>query len=157
MATYKFVKETNGFSFQVDSGPKRSWNSNAVATCVPEQNGAILQFQIAGPFYEREITMAGNTIQIGGVDVTTDGAESICDQLRDTVFPDTNSGSGGSGATILQSPDDTLWLVTVNDSGALQTSQVASGTPGTLTLFSPDNTEWEVTVNNSGALTTTAV
>jgi hypothetical protein len=66
--------------------------------------------------------------------------------------------NGGSGAgTILQSPDNTLWLIGVNDSGSLQTTQVASGTPGTLSLFSPDNTEWSVTVNNAGALITTAV
>jgi hypothetical protein len=67
-----------------------------------------------------------------------------------------SGGSGGSG-TILQSPDNTLWQVGVNDSGALQTTQVAEGTPGTLHLFSPDNTQWEVTVNNSGALITTPI
>jgi hypothetical protein len=67
-----------------------------------------------------------------------------------------SGGSGGSG-TILQSQDETLWLIGVNDSGALQTTQVATGTPGTLHLFSPDNTQWEITVNNSGALITTAV
>jgi hypothetical protein len=81
------------------------------------------------------------------------------DELKTTLeglLPTTSGGSGGSG-TILQSPDETLWLIGVNDSGALQTTQVAEGTPGTLHLFSPDNTQWEVTVNNSGALITTQV
>jgi hypothetical protein len=80
-------------------------------------------------------------------------------ELKTTVeglLPTASGGSGGSG-TILQSPDETLWLIGVNDSGALQTTQVAEGTPGTLHLFSPDNTEWEITVNDAGALITTPV
>lgn len=92
------------------------------------------------------------------IDGSTPTSFSELKTLLTSVFPNANSGSGGSGGgTILQSPNDTLWQVQVNNSGVLETVQVTSGTAGTLHLFSPDNTEWNVTVNNSGALTTTAI
>lgn len=62
-----------------------------------------------------------------------------------------------SGAPVIESPNGTLWQIGVNDSGALQTTQVAEGTPGTLHLYSPNNTRWNVTVTNAGVLITTAV
>lgn len=70
--------------------------------------------------------------------------------------PAANAGGGGGGV-VLQSPDDTLWVLGVNDSGVLQTTQTLSGTAGTLHLFSVDNTEWDVTVTNEGVLVTTAI
>lgn len=81
--------------------------------------------------------------------------ENIIDYLEDN--PSGSAGGGGGSATILQSPDDTLWQIQITDAGALVTAQVESGTAGTLNLFSPDNTEWEVTVDDEGALTTTAI
>lgn len=77
----------------------------------------------------------------------------IINQIADYL----EANLGGSSYLVLQSPDTTLWLIGVNDSGALQTTQIAQGTPGTLHLFSPDNNEWNVTVTNEGALLTTEI
>jgi hypothetical protein len=86
------------------------------------------------------------------------GIKYYVSETEDALVAAANSGSSGSGGgTVLQSPDLTLWLVTVNNAGVLQTRVVETGTAGTLHLFSPDNTEWNVTVNNSGALETTAI
>jgi len=86
------------------------------------------------------------------------GDKYYAGETRDALVAAANSGSGGSGGgTILQSPDNTLWQVQINDAGVLVTVQVESGTAGTLHLFSPDNTEWNITVNNAGALTTTEI
>jgi hypothetical protein len=83
-------------------------------------------------------------------------AREVINEIAD--YLQSNSGSGGSGGgVILQSPDDTLWQVQINDEGILVTVQVESGTPGTLHLFSPDNTGWNVGVTDEGALTTTAI
>jgi hypothetical protein len=114
----------------------------------------ILSIKARDGGYQGEIKAATDTITINGTPFSGTAAQLKAQLLTD-IFT-ASGGSGGSG-TILQSPDETLWLIGVNDSGALQTTQVASGTPGTLHLFSPDNTQWEVTVNNSGALITTAV
>jgi hypothetical protein len=67
-----------------------------------------------------------------------------------------SGGSGGSG-TILQSQDETLWLIGVNNSGVLVTTITDSGTPTQLFRWSPDGTKWEITVSNAGALITTPV
>jgi hypothetical protein len=154
MSIIKFKKETVGASIEVD-GIITSITSGVVIK--PYLN---LGIEIIAPGFEERYTIAGNTFYVNEVQQLAPTQNGLSAKLRDEVFPSTNSGSGGSGGgagTVLQSSDNTLWLIGVNDSGALQTTQVASGTPGTLSLFSPDNTEWSVTVNNSGALTTTAV
>lgn len=126
-------------------------NSNAsVAIIMPSDGTAHILLQI-GNFSTKldDIT----DIQVAGVAVED---QADFETQIATVFPDANSGSGGSGVfPILQAPDNSLWIVGVNNSGVLQTVLTESGTPTTLTLHAPDGGEWEVTVNNSGALTTT--
>jgi hypothetical protein len=73
-----------------------------------------------------------------------------------------NDGSGATPSTIiLAAPDDSQWILGVNDSGALTTTELATPVAGaaltSITLTSADGTEWEVTVTNAGALTTTEV
>jgi hypothetical protein len=75
--------------------------------------------------------------------------------LENTYVP--IQGGSGSSYPVLETPNGTLRLIGVNDSGVLITTQTADVTATTLTLFSPDNTEWEVTVTNAGALQTTEI
>lgn len=85
-------------------------------------------------------------------------AREVINEIADYLQANPGGSSGGTGTLpILQSPDNTLWLIGVNNAGALQTTQVGEGTPTTLTLFSPDNTEWEVSVTDEGALITTEI
>jgi hypothetical protein len=83
-------------------------------------------------------------------------AREVINEIAD--YLEANSGSGGSGALIKQSPNGTLWLIGVNNLGVLETTITDSGTPiEHLYRWSVDGTKWEITVNNSGALITTAV
>jgi hypothetical protein len=72
-----------------------------------------------------------------------------------------NDGSSTPSTIILAAPDDSQWILGVNDSGALTTTELATPVPGaaltSVTLTSEDGTEWEVSVTNAGALTTTEV
>jgi hypothetical protein len=152
MATYifktpgKFKKDSGALHGQIGRGPNDFIELSADDS---------VSYRI-GP-YSGVIDPAIDDITIDDAAFSGTGAE-LQDALI-AVFPNANSGSGGSGGapTILQSPDTTLWSIGVNDAGVLQTTQVAEGTAGTLHLFSPDSTEWNVTVNDAGALTTTAI
>jgi hypothetical protein len=138
---------------------------------IEHEGGTSFVSQSDRPYFRHTTATGKLTLRIGEVRIeenllsnyTIEGVvPSDVDELETqliAVFPNANSGSGGSGGapTILQSPDNTLWAVGVNDAGVLQTTQVAEGVAGTLHLFSPDNTEWNVTVNDLGALTTTAI
>lgn len=82
--------------------------------------------------------------------------------IKNIVGSSTSSSTGSSTSTpILASPDNSQWLLTVTNEGALATEKlvntVGASALTSLTLTSPDNTQWTVSVNNSGALTTTAV
>jgi hypothetical protein len=128
-----------------------------------------------GIYQEREITIDGenvalshgrvkvNTVlsnlEIGGTTPTT---EAEFWTAVEAVFPNpAGSGSSTPSTIILAAPDDSQWILGVNDSGALTTTELATPVAGaaltSITLTSADGTEWEVTVTNAGALTTTAV
>jgi hypothetical protein len=72
-----------------------------------------------------------------------------------------NDGAASPSTIILAAPDDSQWILGVNDSGALTTTELTTPVAGaaltSVTLTSADGTEWTVTVTNAGALTTTEV
>lgn len=70
---------------------------------------------------------------------------------------ETSGGGGTTNAIILVSPNSTKWQLSINNAGAIITTQVSSGTATPITFHSPDNSEWQVTINNSGALITTKI
>lgn len=142
----------------------RGTNSVTINDYVDEQPGQyklfvdslndILVIKAEDGSYQGEVHTLVDTVTVNGEAFAGTAAELKTLLLSD-VF--TVAGSGSTTPVILQSPDGSLWLVTVNNSGVLQTQLVESGTPSELFLYSPDGTRWEVTVNNEGALTTTAV
>lgn len=119
----------------------------------------------AKTFMQQVIDRIVDEIQFRGEkigDLTVDGQTpaSIAEfktLLANKLRSEGGGNTVGSSYLVLRSPDTTLWLIGVNDSGALQTTQISEGTPGTLHLFSPDNAEWDVTVTNEGALLTTEI
>jgi len=65
------------------------------------------------------------------------------------------SGSGGSGAAILQSAGNgTKWLLGVTDLGAAQTIQTDEGSPTVLYRWSLNGTKWYFGVNDVGGVLT---
>jgi hypothetical protein len=114
----------------------------------------ILSIKARDGGYQGEIKTTTDTVTINGTPFSGTAAQLKAQLLTD-IFT-ASGGSGGSGQ-ILQSPDETLWLMGVNNSGVLVTTITDSGTPTQLFRWSPDGTKWEITVSNSGALITTAV
>jgi hypothetical protein len=112
-------------------------------------------FKIAG----RDIcnTQPITNFTISGVVPTT--AAEWKTQLA-TVFL---SAGGAASPTlpILVAPNDTQWILSITNTGALVTEQlvntVGASALTSLTLTAPDNAKWTVSVNNSGALVTTVV
>ena len=149
MATYIF---TTPGKFKKDSGATHASLQRGSNDFIELNPDDTVSYRI-GP-YSGSINPATDSITIDGAAFAGTAAE-LQDALI-AVFPNPE-GSGSTTPVILQSPDGSLWLVTVNNSGVLQTQLVESGTPSELFLYSPDGTRWEVTVNNEGALTTTAV
>lgn len=64
------------------------------------------------------------------------------------------AGSSGSAARLFQSPDGTIWALSIGNDGS-RNSDVSAGTPVKTVLASPDATHWEVSVENDGSWTTT--
>jgi hypothetical protein len=97
------------------------------------------------------------TISIGGSSPAT---EADLDTALATVFL---SAGGAASPTlpILVAPNDTQWVLTITNTGALVTEQlvntVGASALTSLTLTAPDNTQWSVTVTNLGILNTTAI
>jgi hypothetical protein len=153
MAVYNFHTTGGATRFQQEGFPWRFASDNPVN--IDLQGDDTVVFNCVNYRFVMDVTT--DTININEVAFAGTALE-LMDVLM-PLFIDANSGSGsGSGsATILESPDGTLWQLGVSDAGVLSTAVTGSGTAGTLQLTSPDNTVWNVTVNNSGALTTTAV
>jgi hypothetical protein len=114
--------------------------------------------------HEDENVLIANGVTVQGELFSGTAAELLALLLED-IFPDYSTGGGSGSSTtstiILAAPDDSQWILGVNDSGALTTTELATPVAGaaltSVTLTSADGTEWEVSVTNVGALTTTEV
>jgi hypothetical protein len=146
----------------------RATNSVTINSYVDEQPGQykleadalnnILIIKAEDGGYKGELHTLVDTITVNG-DVFSGTAAELKTLLLSDVF--TVDGEPSPSTIILAAPDDSQWILGVNDSGALTTTELATPVAGaaltSVTLTSADGTEWEVTVTNAGALTTTEV
>jgi hypothetical protein len=139
---------------------------------IEHENGVSYVSQSDSPYFR--LTDGNLTFRVGAVRIdekdlsefTIEGVvptdEATLTTQLEAVFPNpAGSGSSTPSTIILAAPDDSQWILGVNDSGALTTTELATPVAGaaltSITLTSADGTEWEVTVTNAGALTTTEV
>jgi hypothetical protein len=145
----------------------RAVNSVTINSYVDEQPGQykleadalnnILIIKAEDGGYKGELHTLTDTITVNG-EVFSGTAAELKTLLLSSVFTD---GLLSPSTIILAAPDDSQWILGVNDTGALTTTELATPVAGaaltSVTLTSADGTEWEVTVTNAGALTTTEV
>lgn len=85
------------------------------------------------------ITASGGGGGGGGVSLTTQG--NLDTKLRPLAF-----------SWFLQSPDTTLWAITVTDTGALVATSGAVGSPSNIYVTKPDTTTASFQIDNTGVI-----